>query len=1303
MGNFNNGGTNGRGNGNNNNGSNNKNNNNNDGNDNNNGNNNNQGNNNNNNGHHNGGNWRNKKGCHLCGDPNHWANQCPNRATLNTITGEDLGEERDVTKFGRQLTTFHVPLWSCVNECHTSMMTQTERVLAAGKHLMISPYWILCDNQSSVDIIKNRSLVSNIRTTKNPIRVFGIGGSVDVMEEGDLAGYGVVYVHDGALANILSYAHMVKRFANTEFNMQKYGNKFVFTQADGSILEFNHSQGLYYHDVRHGRWSGLNNAHALVSSVAENESLLPEREVKEAQQARRLFQIMALPSFRDYEYMLAHKLILNCPVTYADAKRADAIYGKDVGALAGRTIRSKPLRVVFEEAPALSKKFLELFGEVQLCIDFMFLDGIPFLVTVSRRIKLITTMTVPNRKMESVRTCIQKTLDVYAKRGFVVTHIIGDGEFHPLIAELEAMKITLNTTAQNEHVPEIENANKMIKSRVRGIIATWPYTKVPNAFKIACVQYCVFYINMTPKKASASRYMSPREIVDGTKLDFNKHCRIPFGQYCHVHEDRAVTNTMLPRTTGAIAFGPSGNAQGAYKFFSLTTGRTITRRKFIELPITSDVIEQVAALAKAEKHTSDEFLFKFGNGDDVPDLGNESDTEDDHDDGEDDPFIEPDDLVPPHITGAETDDKDDDIEDEDEADDDEHHDDDDSVTDDTDADVATDIIPDNSVNEGQQVMKDNVIDLNEVERVVNTKTHSYNLRPKTPKNWSYLFAVLLHTFSVKTGLKECREETIQALLAELGQFVKKGVIAPVHYNQLTHKQKRKILRMFVFMKRKRDGRLKARAVADGSMQEGMDSQVDPSSPTVSLEALILSCVADAVEKRVVVTADIEGAYLEVLMTDEVFAELNASLVPVMIELDPSYAAYVVNTPSGPKIYVRLVKALYGCVQSARLFYEHLSKTLMDYGFRPNPYDPCVFNKMYGEYQCTVVIYVDDLKISCVDGLAVADVIKYLSSVYTKINATYGRTHSYLGMELDYSETGFVKISMRDMVEEAIKCIEEPITGSVLTPANYYLFDVRTDAKKLEGPRKELFHTCVAKLLYIGKRARPDILTAICFLATRVTASDEDDWKKLKRVLTYLNGTKDLGLRLSANSMTLVDAYADASYAVHKDMKSQTGTVITFGQGAVYSKSTKQKLVSKSSTEAELIGLTDSMSQILWTRYFLQEQGYDIGAVRVYQDNRSAMLLAEKGVISSSRRTRHINIRYFFVKDRVDSGEVKIVYKPTEDMLADFFTKPLQGVLFVKLRDAIMNPSAASVIASQERVGARSAAALEGDDATPISP
>jgi hypothetical protein len=97
-----------------------------------------------------------------------------------------------------------------------------------------------------------------------------------------------------------------------------------------------------------------------------------------------------------------------------------------------------------------------------------------------------------------------------------------------------------------------------------------------------------------------------------------------------------------------------------------------------------------------------------------------------------------------------------------------------------------------------------------------------------------------------------------------------------------------------------------------------------------------------------------------------------------------------------------------------------------------------------------------------------------------------------------------------------------------------------------------------------------------------------------------------------------------------------------------------------------------MPQILWTRYFLQEQGYGACESIVYQDNKSAILLERNGRASSSKRTRHINIRYFFVADRVANKEVDIQYCPTGKMLGDFFTKPLQGTPFRKFRDLIMN-------------------------------
>jgi hypothetical protein len=112
--------------------------------------------------------------------------------------------------------------------------------------------------------------------------------------------------------------------------------------------------------------------------------------------------------------------------------------------------------------------------------------------------------------------------------------------------------------------------------------------------------------------------------------------------------------------------------------------------------------------------------------------------------------------------------------------------------------------------------------------------------------------------------------------------------------------------------------------------------------------------------------------------------------------------------------------------------------------------------------------------------------------------------------------------------------------------------------------------------------------------------------------------------------------------------------------------------SQSLTKSELIGVHDVMPQVLWTRHFLEAQGYSVKELIVYQDNQSAMLLEKNGRASSSKWTHHINIRYFFVTDRVASKEVDIQYCPTGEMIADFFTKPLQGTPFRKFRNLVMN-------------------------------
>jgi hypothetical protein len=138
------------------------------------------------------------------------------------------------------------------------------------------------------------------------------------------------------------------------------------------------------------------------------------------------------------------------------------------------------------------------------------------------------------------------------------------------------------------------------------------------------------------------------------------------------------------------------------------------------------------------------------------------------------------------------------------------------------------------------------------------------------------------------------------------------------------------------------------------------------------------------------------------------------------------------------------------------------------------------------------------------------------------------------------------------------------------------------------------------------------------------------------------------------------------------MRSHTGGVLSLGKGAIYATSTRQKVATKSSTEAELVGVSDVLSQVIWTRYFLEAQGYTVKDSIVYQDNQSAMLMEKNGRASSGKRTRHINIRYFFVTDRVENRELSIEYCPTGEMIADFFTKPLQGTPFRTFRDWIMN-------------------------------
>ncbi len=276
------------------------------------------------------------------------------------------------------------------------------------------------------------------------------------------------------------------------------------------------------------------------------------------------------------------------------------------------------------------------------------------------------------------------------------------------------------------------------------------------------------------------------------------------------------------------------------------------------------------------------------------------------------------------------------------------------------------------------------------------------------------------------------------------------------------------------------------------------------------------------------------------------------------------------------------------------------------------------------------------------------------------------------MTFDFSTKGKLSLDMIDNVESIVD--DFPIkfkpTDTADTPAAENLF-AAGDSPNLDKKHAQTFHTFVAKGLFVCKRARPDIHTAVAALSTRVKQPNQDDWKKLVRLIKYLNGTRYDKLILSADNLHVIKWYVDAAFAVHPDFKSHTGGVMTYGTGAPITMSRKQKLNTRSSTEAELVGADDASVMILWTKLFMEAQGYEIQKNILYQDNKSTILLENNGKRSSSKRTRAFNIRYFFLTDQVTKNNLMIEYCPTTEMDGDYMSKPLQGNLFRKFKARIM--------------------------------
>ncbi len=354
--------------------------------------------------------------------------------------------------------------------------------------------------------------------------------------------------------------------------------------------------------------------------------------------------------------------------------------------------------------------------------------------------------------------------------------------------------------------------------------------------------------------------------------------------------------------------------------------------------------------------------------------------------------------------------------------------------------------------------------------------------------------------------------------------------------------------------------------------------------------------------------------------------------------------------------------LYGCVQASKLWYNKLTKVLRAEGYEHSPTDPCVMWWVVDGKVFLLLIYVDDILVLA-DEVELERIEEVFVREYTWITFEVNNQHSYLGMQVSL-EQGTVTIDMKNFVDKLIgDCVN---LREYTSPAAKNAFLVDPKAELLNKADRKLFHTIVAKLLYLSNRARPDLLTIVSFLCTRVTKATKEDAAKLSRVLGYLKKTRGETLRRRPAGMLQVTAYVDASFAPHSDSKSHTGIVIFIGGAMVFAASRKQKCVTKSPTESELVGLTDNISFIeLFKVFFCFVTHTEKRSPLIYQDSTSVISLVTKG--GGVVRTKHLRVRMNLCKEAVDEERVRIAYVHTSKMIADGLTKALEGKAFITFK------------------------------------
>ena len=438
-------------------------------------------------------------------------------------------------------------------------------------------------------------------------------------------------------------------------------------------------------------------------------------------------------------------------------------------------------------------------------------------------------------------------------------------------------------------------------------------------------------------------------------------------------------------------------------------------------------------------------------------------------------------------------------------------------------------------------------------------------------------------------------------------------------------------------------RNKARLVAKGySQEEGIDYD-ETFAPVARLEAIRIFLAFAAHLNFKVYQMDVKSAFLNGELEEEVYVQQ-----PPGFE-DPKFSNFV----------YRLLKALYGLKQAPRAWYETLSQFLLDNGFTRGTIDKTLFYKLHNGDLILVQIYVDDIIFGSTNEKLCQRFSKLMQSKYEM--SMMGELTFFLGLQVSQRKEG-IFISQSKYVNDLLKRFDLEDCTAAKTPMSpaTKLFEDKS-GKSVDS---KVYRGMVGSLLYLTA-SRPDIMFATCICARFQANPKESHMVAIKRIFRYLKGTPNLGLWYPKDTGFNLVGYTDADYAgCRVDRKSTSGSCQFLGQRLVSWFSKKQQSVSTSTAEAEYIAAGSCYAQLLWIRNQLMDYGLTLEKIPIMCDNTSAISIVANPVNHSM--TKHIDIRYHFIREHANKGTIELHYVPTEKQLADIFTKPLNESTFTRL-------------------------------------